>query len=232
MIQRVFRKIERLWAQRSSERYCDYLRKKGINIGKNTILHPESCNIDITRPSLVEIGENCSLNENFTLLTHDFVSGVFINSGREFCNSSGRITIGNNVRFGQNVTILKGVSIGDNCFIGAGSIVTKDIPSNSVAVGAPCKVVMSLEEYYQKRLTKCENEALEYARSIYERFHRRPIPADFREEFIWFVNGEDIEKFPEIPIRRQLGASYEQYKKNHRAKYANFDSFLAAAGIK
>lgn len=219
-------------AKQSSERYCNYLRKKGIVIGQGTIIRSKHCTIDTSRPSLITIGNNCMLNDNFVLVTHDFVCGVFINSGRRFCNSSGRVTIGNNVRFGQNVTILKGVTIGDNCFIGAGSIVSKDIPANSIAVGAPCKVIMTLEEYYQKRLVRSEAEALDYARSIQERFGRRPVPADFWEEFIWFVSGDEIDKYPEIPIRSQLGASYEQYKKEHHAKYADFDSFLVAAGIK
>ena len=56
--------------------------------------------------------------------------------------SSGRVTIGNNVRFGVDCTVLKGVTIGDNCFIAAGSLVTKDIPANSVGGRGP------LQSYY------------------------------------------------------------------------------------
>ena len=51
------------------------------------------------------------------------------------------ITVGNNVWFGAEVTVCPGVTIGDNCVIGAGSVVGKDIPANSVAVGNPCKVI-------------------------------------------------------------------------------------------
>lgn len=51
----------------------------------------------------------------------------------------------------MNCTVLKGVTIGDNCIIGIGSIVTKDIPANSVAIGNPAKVVCSLDEYFEKR---------------------------------------------------------------------------------
>lgn len=231
MVGKALRFIKKILVQRTSESYCNYLRSKGIAIGKNTILRPKSCNIDLSRPSLVTIGDNVLMNHNFTLLTHDFVSGVFINSGRQLLNSSGRVTIGNNVRFGENVMVLKGVSIGDNCFVGAGSIVTKDIPANSVAVGVPCKVIMSIEEYYQRRLKKSEEEALDYARSIQERHHRKPVPSDFWEEFIWFVSGNEIEKYPEIPIRRQLGPTYEDYKANHKAKYRSFEEFLKAAGL-
>ena len=168
----------------------------------------------------------------FTLLTHDWVTQVFINSGREFLPSSGRVTIGNNVSFGQNVTILKGVTIGDNVFIGAGRIVTKDIPANSIAAGLPCKVICSLDEYYCKRQTLCVQEALEYARSIEERFGRLPKITDFWEEFPLFVSGNQIEDYPEIKsiIQKQCGPSYERYVIEHKAIYRDFDEFLFEAG--
>lgn len=219
------------WIRRSSSRLIAYYRKKGIKIGQNTYLRPKTCNIDITRPSLVTIGDNCYMNENFTLLTHDWVSRVFIYSGRSFVNSSGKVIIGNNVSFGQNVIVLKGVRIGDNCFIGAGSIVTKDIPSNSIAVGCPCKVIMSLEDFYQKRIKQCEKEAIEYAQSIVERYNRKPVPADFKEEFHLFVDGKMVYNYPEIPIKFQCGPLFENYQKEHKAKYSNFEEFLKAAGI-
>lgn len=55
------------------------------------------------------------------------------------------ITIGNNVWIGAQACLLPGVNIGDNCVIGAGSVVTKDIPANSVAAGNPCRVIRKLE---------------------------------------------------------------------------------------
>ena len=60
------------------------------------------------------------------------------------CDYGYFIEIGNNVWIGGNVTILPGVSIGDNTTIGAGSVVTKDIKSNVVAAGNPCKVIKEL----------------------------------------------------------------------------------------
>ena len=56
------------------------------------------------------------------------------------------ITVGNNVWFGGGVKVLPGVTIGDNCVIGAGSVVTKDIPANCLAVGNPCQVVRTVAE--------------------------------------------------------------------------------------
>lgn len=232
MIKRVVSSLKSLWVRSNSDRYCKFLREKGVEIGESTHICARTCLIDYTRPSLVSIGKNCFINEHFTLLTHDYVTKVFLHMGLGFINSSGRVSIGNNVSFGQNVMVLKGVTIGDNCFIGAGSIVTKDIPSNSIAVGSPCKVIMSLEEYYNKRLSRSEAEALDYARSIKERFGRVPQTTDFWEEFPLFVSGDEIDTYPEIPIKKQLGPDYERYRINHKAKYSSFNEFLVAAGIR
>lgn len=65
------------------------------------------------------------------------------NKGLEYAKP---ITVGNNVWFGASVIVLPGVNIGDNCIIGAGSVVNKDIAMNSIAVGNPCKVVRTLRE--------------------------------------------------------------------------------------
>lgn len=229
MIRRIINRIKQIYYRSSNERFISFLRTKGVEIGEGTMMRPKSTNIDLTRPSLISIGKNCYMNENFTLLTHDWVTRVFIRCGLDFLPSSGRVTIGNNVSFGQNVIVLKGVAIGDNSFIGAGSIVTKDIPSNSVAVGIPCKVVATIEDYYKKRLSLYEAEALDYARSIKERFGRMPVPADFYEEFPLFVGGYEVEEYPEIPIQRQLGPIYDSYVRNHKAKYNSFDEFIKNA---
>lgn len=158
---------------------------------------------------------------------------MFIQSGYEFLPSSGRVTIGNNVSFGQNVMVLKGVTIGDNCFIGAGSIVTKDIPANSIAVGIPCKVVCTLEAFHNKRKVACVEETLDYARSIKERYGRVPVVTDFWEEFPLFIDGDKVEQCPEIKevIKRQLGPMYESYVNTHKARYKGFNEFLIAAGV-
>lgn len=230
-MRKLVNKIVELLARRSSKAYCGWLRRKGVDVGSNSYIYPINALIDVSRPSLVKIGSNCFVNQHFTLLTHDWVTKVFLETDRQFVNSSGRVIIGDNVSFGQNVMVLKGVTIGDNCFIGAGSIVTKDIPSNSVAVGAPCRVIMTIEEYYQKRLQCCEKEALDYALSIQERFGRKPKLEEMREEFIWFVSGDEVENYPMIPIKQQLGPVYNTYIATHKAKYKSFEEFLVAAGV-
>ena len=229
IIRKIYNKVFRLWNRRTSDAYCCYLRKIGVKIGKIRIINPNACNIDITRPSLVEIGDNVVLNDNFTLLTHDFVSGIFVNAYNDFLPSSGRVKIGNNVRFGVNCIVLKGVSIGDNCFIGAGSIVTKDIPSGSVVAGVPAKVICKMDYYYERRKNECIKEAFIYAKSIKERYRRAPKPEDFWEEFPLFVDKNNINDFPNFPIKKQLGNSYEKWLTCHKAMFNSFDDFIDEA---
>lgn len=111
----------------------------------------------------IEIGENFYANHNLIILDGNkvkFGDNVFIapNCGfytaghpldakrrNESLEYAKPIEVGNNVWIGGNVVVLPGVKIGDNVVIGAGSIVTKDIPSNVVAVGNPCKVIKEIE---------------------------------------------------------------------------------------
>lgn len=212
----------------SSKTLVKYLRQSGIEVGENVIFrHPRSVRIDVTRPSLVSIGDNVDMNKNFQILTHDWVSGVFRNCFGDMVNSSGKVTIGNNVYFGTDVIVLKGVTIGDNCVIGAGSIVTKDIPSNSVATGSPCRVVCDLQQYYEKRKKQALSEAVEYVNSIRERFNREPIISEMREEFIYFVDKRNIEQYKDVvPVKYQLGRGYDEWLSNHHAPFTSFEEFL------
>lgn len=233
ILKRILDAISLRYHKSSSSRYLRYLRKQGVVIGENCHIRRKTIDIDLTRPSLITIGENCYFNEYFTLLTHDWVSHVFIHSGREFIPSSGPVHIGNNVCFGKNVTVLKGVSIGDNCFIGANSLVTRDIPANSIAAGSPCKVISSLDEYYDRRKKECIEEAKNYARSILTRYGRIPHSTDFREEFPLFIDKDNIQDYPEMQelIRQQCGPSYENYINHHIAPFHGLQEFLKTAGI-
>ena len=68
----------------------------------------------------------------------------------------GPIVIGNNVHIGNNAIIMPNVVVGDNVVIGCGAVVTKNIPSNSVAVGIPAKVIETIDEYKEKIMSKCD----------------------------------------------------------------------------
>ncbi|MDG4714776.1 acyltransferase [Winogradskyella marincola] len=227
-------KIENLklrWARTSPKRYIKFLRKKGIKIGNDIFMTPDvkSISIDITRPSLIEIGNNVRVNKNLTLVTHDGAFYVLKNLYNEFMPKSGRIKVGNNVYFGRNCTVLMNVEIGDNCIIGFGSVVTRSIPANSVAVGVPAKVICTIEEYYERRKIESVQQALDYARSIHERFNRKPKIEEFWEEFPLFLKGDELHE--KLPIKRQLGKAYGHYKVNNKPVFDGFDDFLRKAGI-
>ncbi len=110
----------------------------------------------------ISVGENFYMNHNCVILDGakvEFGDNVFIapncgfytaghpldyetrNKGLEYAKP---IKVGNNVWIGGNVCVIPGVTIGDNTVIGAGSVVTKDIPSNVVAVGNPCRVIKEI----------------------------------------------------------------------------------------
>lgn len=92
----------------------------------------------------ITIGDHCFFGPNCGFYTASHPLDVKArNAGYE---KALPITIGNNVWFGGNVIVLPGVHIGDNCVIGAGSVVTKDIPANYLALGNPCRPIRLIEE--------------------------------------------------------------------------------------
>lgn len=223
----VYNRLYEIYSKTNSKRFIKMLRKHHIKIGDNVVFRaPRSTHIDMTRPSLITIGHHVDINVNFHLYTHDWTSFVFRQVFHDFINSSGKVTIGNNVYIAANVIVLKGVTIGDNCIIGAGSVVNRDIPSNSVAVGNPCRVVCTLEEFYSKRKHRALNEAKEYVESIRERFGREPQPEDLWEEFGYFIDARNKFKYPQIPVEFQLAEGYEEWMKNHNAQFDGLDEFL------
>lgn len=218
-----------IWHRRNSEAYIAYLRAFGVEIGEGCIIRgPQTARIDISRPALVSIGNNVDINMHFQLLTHDWSSFVFRLKYHDFINSSGRVNIGSNIYIGTNVIVLRGVTIGDNCIIGAGSIVTRDIPPNSVAIGAPCRVVCSLDEYYQIRKTKGLEEAVEYVKAFQKRFGRDPLPRELREEFIYFTDASNAEQYERegVPVHSQLFIAYDDWIATHKAQFPSYESFI------
>lgn len=230
MLNKLIEKIKKVIAFRTSKGAINYYRSKGIVIGENCVIrYPETSRIDTQRPELISIGNNVDMNKNFQIMAHDWGSLVFRAKFHDFINSTGKVSIGNNIYFGTDVIILKGVSIGDNCIIGAGSIVNRSIPANSVATGVPCKVICNIDDYYNKRKQKALQEAVERVNCFRERFGRNPLPKELREEFVYYVNKENVYKYEcmEVPIRRQLGEAYDEWLNRHvTSQFPDFESFI------
>lgn len=129
--------------------YCDY--GKNIHIGNNVIININCTMVDCNK---IEIGNNTLIASNVQMYTathpvlpnERLVKNWTPGQARPFFHiSSMPIKVGQNVWIGGGAIILPGVTIGDNSVIGAGSIVNKSIPQNSVAVGSPCKVIKTFD---------------------------------------------------------------------------------------
>ena len=129
------------------------LKEKGLKIGKNCSLISPGPNFG-SEPYLIEIGDNTTVSFDVAFVTHDAGTRVLRNLAKTEKEKQtviyGKIIIGKNCFIGCRSTILPGVKIGDNSIIGAGSVVNRDIPANSVAAGVPCKVICTLDEYKEK----------------------------------------------------------------------------------
>lgn len=104
-----------------------------------------------SEPYLVTLGNHVRITEGVKFCTHD--GGMWVLRNREDMKDAdyfAPIVVEDNVHIGWNAIIMPGVRIGSDSVIGCGAVVTKDVPSGSIAVGVPARVVRSTEEYYTK----------------------------------------------------------------------------------
>lgn len=120
-------------------------------IGKKCFIN---FNFTVQDDARVTIGDHCNFGPNVTIVTpcHPMLPDerrmILCADGieRHLCYAK-PVTIGNDCWFGANVVICPGVHIGSNCVIGAGSVVTRDVPDNSFAAGNPCRVIREITEH-------------------------------------------------------------------------------------
>ncbi len=129
--------------------YCDY--GFNIEVGKNLFANYNCTIIDVAK---VTIGDNCMLAPNVAIYTAGHP--IHPDTRRSLYEYGKPVVIGDNVWIGGNAVILPGVTIGSNCVIGAGSVVTHDIPPWTVSAGNPCRVIRSITELDRKKLFKDE----------------------------------------------------------------------------
>jgi len=118
--------------------YCDY--GYNISVGRNTFMNFNCVILDVLP---VHIGEDCQIGPNVQIYTADHpLDPQLRRTGLE----SGRpVSIGNNVWIGGGAIILPGVCIGDDAVVGAGSVVTRDVPAGATVVGNPARIHQSAQ---------------------------------------------------------------------------------------
>jgi acetyltransferase-like isoleucine patch superfamily enzyme len=128
----------------------EYFRKQGARIGEGTRLLVRTLG---SEPFLVEIGSQTLVAGDVAFFTHD--GGVWVTEElNPHVNRFGRIKIGSRCFIGARAIIMPGVCVGDRTIIGAGAVVTSDIPAGVVAAGVPARVIGSIEDYNARVLAE------------------------------------------------------------------------------
>ena len=157
-------KRARIALMRSALTRTDYIVKHHLfaQVGENFFFQPRIIPINA---EYIKFHNNVAVASNVTFCCHDVMQKVFNNldPDRQCKKKYGCIEVMDNVFIGSNSTILYDVRIGPNAVVAAGSVVTKDVPPNSVVAGVPARIIGKFDDLYQKRLTESDSiESEEY----------------------------------------------------------------------
>lgn len=125
---------------------AEYFRKQGAKIGENNRLEIRSIGKE---PFLLEIGNHCTIAPNVTFLRHDGGTWLFTEEDPSL-QKFGPIVIKDNCFIGMSSIIMGNVHIGPNAVVGAGAVVTKDVPPGTVVAGNPARLIGTIAEYKEK----------------------------------------------------------------------------------
>ena len=179
----------------SQNEYIKFLDRLGVRHGANLyITDPMKCEIDLTRPWLLEFGDDVTITDNVRILTHDFSFSVVAKALGKVCPSLGKVTIGNNVFIGSHAIILPGCTVGNNVIIGSGTVVTKDIPDNVVFVGNPGRCIKTLDEIMEKMEENMPKGLNTLINEYYTVYHKLPSEDLLTEYYGLFMSYDEILK--------------------------------------
>lgn len=154
----------------SQETVIRTLREMGVRIGERCRVYSSNFG---TEPWLITIGNHVCISNDVTFVNHDLTYPF--QDKYESLTAFGPIEIKDNCQIGVRATILPHVTIGPNAIIGACSVVTHDVPPDSVAAGNPARVIASMQEYEEK----CRARHIDIPRD--PEAARRVLEAHFRD---------------------------------------------------
>lgn len=160
-------RLERRWAK---------LRRRGLKLGTDVCI-PGSTWIDPDYLFLISIGDHCGFGPDCLILAHDAQMDEYLDAGRV-----GQVIIHESCHIGARTVLLPGIEVGPRTIVGANSVVSKTLPSNTVCAGNPAKVICTLNDYLAKhRKNILESVTFPYADTEAEpEFQRRMFDATFR----------------------------------------------------
>lgn len=130
-----------------------FAKSLGVNLNGRVTFYGISRAMFGSEPWMVTLNDNVYITAGVQFITHDGGTLV-LRKHHPDLEWSAPITLGNNVYVGVNTIILPGVEVGDNVVIGAGSVVTKSVPSNTVAAGNPARRIRSFDDYLERMKEK------------------------------------------------------------------------------
>lgn len=146
--------LTKIAIKQDGKEYLESLKKLGLKVGKNFSMQQE-CIIDESHCWLITIGDDVTLAPRVHILAHDASTKRHLGYTK-----IGLVSIGDKTFIGAGTIIMPNTKIGNNCIIGAGSLVTKDIPDNSIAVGVPARVINSTDKYIEKEKEKMKSRPI------------------------------------------------------------------------
>jgi acetyltransferase-like isoleucine patch superfamily enzyme len=130
-----------------------YFRGLGVQIGKGTKFYGPNRRMFSSEPYLVKIGQDCHITPDVSFVPHDDSVLIFQNEDPTL-DLFAPIIVGDRVFIGTRSTILLGVTIGSDCIVAAGSVVTQDVPSGTIVGGVPSKPIGRVDDYRKKALLR------------------------------------------------------------------------------
>lgn len=180
----------RLEAARQARRW-NKLRQMGMHIGKDVLLS-DSLQVDGSHCFLISIGDHCGFGPDVLILAHDAQMDEFLDAAR-----IGRVILHESCHIGARTVILPGVELGPRTIVGAGSVVSKSLPPDTVCAGSPAKVICSLDEYLERHRRRiAESDTFEYTKydiSVIDDVGRRRMIDAVAKRDAYMVGGRSAE---------------------------------------
>ena len=181
ILYKIILKIASIWQNILKKATIEAAKNRGLKIGEN--LYVQGVPNFGSEPFLIEIGNHVTLAEGVSFINHGGDARVTkriekYKDGRNF----GRIKIGNNTFIGKGTILMPGISIGNNCIIGSLSVVSSSVPDNSVYVGSPAKFICTIDEYGERLLTNnvMYPRELEQNRKALEDYLQKNLPHTYK----------------------------------------------------
>jgi acetyltransferase-like isoleucine patch superfamily enzyme len=140
--------LYRRFCNPDGQEWAQFLKRRGVlyHMGEDCVIQN---NVDITDPLHVRLGNNVWLT-GCTLFGHDGSVAMLKKMSGLSLDSVGKVDILDNVFIGHRAIVMPGVTIGPNAIVAAGSVVTRDVPPNTIVGGVPAKPLGTLDDYLQR----------------------------------------------------------------------------------